>query len=327
MDYAPPPALALDATRLRAALLAATEAHDPWLIHPALSVVTATPDMEAPTAARHLLLAVWVAAHSPIELGSVRLQQPCGLRTRSAPRAVPAGGYDLAALAAELAEGALPCVLALDPAGASLDLRHGEAWPLDEAAGSEIRVAAICEFFGTVALLEKHLPAIAAWMAAVTRVVIPFPFEQGKGFRSGSSSVVPGLVQMDIGRGVLSVVEGLAHETAHRYFYHAEAAGAFVAAEGQARRFASPLKREPRPLRGVMLAHHALVYILAVFAELADAGLVVDRERFEADRATLRDHADQAQATCLAARPFLTPLGQEFLDATVEIARHDLDRR
>jgi HEXXH motif-containing protein len=95
-----------------------------------------------------------------------------------------------------------------------------------------------------------------------------------------------------------------------------------VPTDRESLRFPSPLKAKARPLRGVMLAYHALAYITALYDALERAGVTSDRRGLADELARLRAAADAAEATCLKARHLLTAHGRHFLDQTYEGVRH-----
>jgi HEXXH motif-containing protein len=100
-----------------------------------------------------------------------------------------------------------------------------------------------------------------------------------------------------------------------------------IAPDHADRRFPSPLKPEPRPLRGVMLAYHALAYITELYDAVRELDVIADEEAFELQLVELRTAAMDAEATCMSARPFLTERGQQFLDHTANWVFRDASSR
>lgn len=327
--WTPPPALGLAAGPLAACIAQAAARHEPWLAHPCMGVLLAN---AAPLPA-HARLAVWVAANAPASvaatLGELSLPHATCVWTKDGPCELAAGRYVLASFAT--ASG-LPDVLAIpDPWGDSLpdpalvgDLAEAAWWerpPLSQAAESEL-AADIHTLLVLQRLFAGTLPAAAQWMREVARVVVPLARGEGQEFRSGSIAGVPGLVFVEITRRQLLVLEALVHESAHLHFHLAEFDNDFIEA-GHDGRYASPLRRDPRPLRGIFLAYHALLYMCAFYKDW-QAG--TGDERAGEARGPLRRQRDAAAEVLCGARAHLSAPGQDFLAHCLACAEED-DRR
>jgi HEXXH motif-containing protein len=108
------------------------------------------------------------------------------------------------------------------------------------------------------------------------------------------------------------IVEALVHESAHHYFRIRDGAHPLVES-GHAATYASPLRRDPRPLRGIFLAYHALAYICACFTDSSRLGLGLADER---ELSQLRAKARDAECTLAGAAAHLTESGREFFEQT-----------
>jgi HEXXH motif-containing protein len=109
----------------------------------------------------------------------------------------------------------------------------------------------------------------------------------------------------------------LVHETAHHLLYVTEAAGPLIDPE-EGRLFTSPLRHDPRPLRGILLAYHALAFICAFYSDLEQSLIgkeIIDRT----DVANLQRLTYEAESTLLSASSSLTSQGAIFFDRTREI--------
>lgn len=329
LAWSPPPALGLDAAALGAVLADAADGRADWLVHPCLAVLLAE---RAPEEA-HARLAAWTALNAPApqraELGRLTLDHESVLWLADGPVPVPAGCH---ALDAFTAAGELGEPLALpDPWGDSLpDLTV--AGTIAEAAWwsrPELGEAERCELAGDIRILlllqrlfGETLPPAAGWMRAVTRVVVPLMSSDAPEFRSGSIAGVPGLVFVEITQKQLLVLEALVHESAHLHFHLAEFDRPFIAT-GHDGLYASPLRRDPRPLRGIFLAYHALLYMCAFYK---------DWERCTGDprageaRAQLRLQRDAAGEVLQGARAHLSAAGESFLAECIACARADDQR-
>jgi HEXXH motif-containing protein len=128
---------------------------------------------------------------------------------------------------------------------------------------------------------------------------------------------IAGMVALDVFGGEIQILEALVHESAHRHLYIAEMDAPLIDPDCE-ERFRSPLRPEPRPLRGIMLACHALAYICLFYEEAAKTGL----ETPTGALSELQNYLEDAAATLVANRHLLTPAGTEFLERTLEVANH-----
>jgi HEXXH motif-containing protein len=330
LAWSPAPALALDAAALGARIAAAAGERAPWLVHPSVGVLlqgsAATEDAQA-------RLAAWVATNTPAPerdaLGRLTLARDTWLWMADGPLLAPAGNH---ALASFTAAASMPDMLAVpDPWGDSLpdtalagDIGAAAWWarpPLSEAAESELAgdirtLLALQQQFGDT------LPWAADWMRQVARVVVPLMRSDAEQFRSGSIAGVPGLVFVEVTHKALLIMEALIHESAHLHFHLAEFDNDFIA-PGHDMLYASPLRRDPRPLRGIFLACHALLYMCAFYK---------DWERCTGDaragqaRLQLQPQRDAAAQVLRGARSHLSAAGDDFLSRCIECADAD-DRR
>nr|WP_250890465.1 HEXXH motif-containing putative peptide modification protein [Sphingobium nicotianae] len=176
----------------------------------------------------------------------------------------------------------------------------------------------VYNYLSSIDFFRRAVPEAFDWVTQVARLVAPVGggAPSSSAFRSASDPETPGLIRLDLGCGLLFTLEALVHESAHNYFYLAEAWGPLVAPDQLHRRFPSPLKAAPRPLRGVMLAYHALAHITALYDALGDVDAFAAQPVLAQQYAELRDAAVYAEATCMAAAGCLTDRGRQFLNDT-----------
>ena len=314
------PVLELDDDPLCAALEQAAENHDGWLAHPCVSVLTSSRD--ARTSVRDLQLAVWTAANVPGSLGKFVLLEPAWVWTPGGGVELAPGCHDLEEVAQRVAGSDWPASIALDAwchsIGFALDASWAEAGfnSAQEEAGFQRNVV---DFLHAMHWADSTLPAAGAWLTSVTKVAIPLRWDGKPGpmFRSGSMVDIPGMVALDVFGGEVQILEALVHESAHHHLYIAETDAPLIAA-GCQQRFHSPLRPEPRPLRGIMLAYHALAYICLFYEEATRSGLATPKGALS----QLQSQLEDAESTLLANRHLLTPAGAEFLERTLEVANH-----
>jgi hypothetical protein len=316
--WVPSQRLRFDVLAYKASLEAASRAQASWLYHPCIRALTSNSPR---TTQIDFQLAAWAAAHSSDELPDITIPEPLWLWARDGGALLQSGSYPAYALTARVAEAVCPSPVALDVWCDSLGGAYDGSWAAAAAAvpaevdGLE---AATVRFLRTVNLAEVSIPECVDWMRTVCSVVIPLKRHSARGFRSGSNRSLPGAIAVDIEIDPAFIFEGLIHESAHHYFRLAELESPLVNPAHQ-QRYVSPLRPEPRPLRGIFLAHHALAYIRSFYREACEAHLLAhDVYRQDIDDLTAKLNA--AEVTLTSSRCHLTPRGLEFLERTLSVA-------
>ncbi len=308
---------------LRRRVREAASREEPWIYHPLLCAVT----FDQSDKGRDLRLAVWAAANSDNDesLGDVVFDAPCWIWGRDGGVLIESGQYSLRSLAERVRPSDdhkrivdldpwIDCVGLPLPAGI-VDY-EGWSWahrqPL--TADDERRLRhGIVGFLVSGAMLAERLPQCAEWVSGIVRVVVPLHSAGGNRFRSGSSAALPGLVFTDINGPTEQLLETLVHESAHHWLCLAEAEGPLVD-PAHAQTYTSPLRADPRPLRGIFLAFHALAFMTAFYRDWFEA---VDVGKKRAAFDSVRKLRDDAQATLNAGRHALTDHGRAMFDLTI----------
>ena len=315
--WQPSPNLGLLSEGLAARLASAAESRAPWLLHPVAGVLTAKSNGDH--ANRDLQLVARLAAYDTPTPQTVRTTRDIWVWAPDGGASLAAGHHSLSDLAA-IAGRQARWPIALDVWCRSIGFPLEGSWAAKPPASPEEEVALRQEirmFFRAIVAIERYLPECWHWLTSLTRVVVPLRTMKGS-WESGSSTDWPAMVWLHLQDG-LQILEGLVHETAHQYFFLAEAETSLVDPEHTGR-YTSPLRPDKRPLRGILLAYHALAYIAAFYFDAARSGLDPARSRsqLQANREKLSD----AQATLVANRRFLTEWGRDFLNRTMEVGRY-----
>jgi HEXXH motif-containing protein len=121
-------------------------------------------------------------------------------------------------------------------------------------------------------------------------------------------------------RHEVQTVEALVHESAHQHLFTAEAAGALVDPHHTAL-YKSPLRADARPLRGVLLACHALAYIAAYYTDALRES-IAPAQLLETQLERTRHKFNDALSVLLTNNRHLTIEGRDFLDRTVEVGSY-----
>jgi HEXXH motif-containing protein len=175
-----------------------------------------------------------------------------------------------------------------------------------------------------LSILLAALPEVAQWLRATTRALDLLPqrfFAKAPegALVSCSSPEVPGFIRITRCREPLKLLEMVVHETAHLYLFRAEAAGPLIDETSQLS-FSSPLRHEPRPLRGILLALHACAYIAAAYA-VARHSSIEAATAAEAERLRVLALFEESRTIVASALPCLTEAGLEFVRRTQAVAR------
>jgi HEXXH motif-containing protein len=163
------------------------------------------------------------------------------------------------------------------------------------------------------AIVDRHLPEIADEMRLLLRHVVPVGWDEHKHL-SASYLEAAGVVYLSLHPHVMTLAEALVHEFQHNKLNLALGFDPLVE-NGFSPLFTSPVRPDPRPLRGVLLAVHAFQPIAVLYDRM-----LVSAEGPE--RAWLERRRDEIVALCHEgceillpnARP--TPLGATLLAET-----------
>ncbi|MGJ5204468.1 aKG-HExxH-type peptide beta-hydroxylase [Bradyrhizobium sp. HKCCYLR20261] len=319
LRWQPEERLGLDCAPLKASLMEANAREANWLRHPCMNAITYEGHDKSPQ--RDLQAAIWTAANATTESTSLTTSEPLTLWSPVGGYRIEAGAYDLNELAALLPMKEWPYDISVDVGCHSLGFPIPDTWAEhgdlsdDEQAQMMREVTNSLEILVTAA---KKFPDCVNWVSDVTRVLIPLRSSERSYFRSGSQADVPGMVYADLFGGLMQVMEAIVHESAHLHLFMAEASGPLVDPQHHDR-YASPLRPEPRPLRGILLAFHAIAYICAFYREAERKGFGAYPE-FDAELGNMLTKLKEAQVVLDGARPFLTEHGRIFVDRTAEIA-------
>jgi HEXXH motif-containing protein len=313
--WRPDPALGIDASLIVQAVEEAAAAAESWLVHPCVNALT-WPTDEFRTE-RDVRFITWVAAHTRKPVGTITLDRPSWRWSVAGhPLPVRAGQHDVAQLVAPevlATDRRLPAyTVAVDPYCQSLGFLLPRSWsePLSPADASLVTMT-VREIDHALALFARMMPACAGWVASVTRVIVPLrPYRAVQS--SGSQPELPGLIQLAGLHGPVAALEGLVHESAHHHFTMLEAAEPLVEPRHQDL-YRSPLRDEPRPLRNVLLAVHALRHIVIFYEDGAECGLLTADWR---SRQSYLEHLLKEGLTSLVrGRPHFTTSGDMLLGA------------
>lgn len=127
------------------------------------------------------------------------------------------------------------------------------------------------------ALVQEYLPLVAEEMRLLLRLVVPVGYDDEKHLSASYQEYV-GAIYMTLHPNLMTMTEALVHEFQHNKinaaFHHdAMLENAFWPL------VQSPVRPDPRPLHGVVLAVHAFQPIAWLYRAMADAGHPMSEQR------------------------------------------------
>jgi len=177
--------------------------------------------------------------------------------------------------------------------------------------GPAVWVAALRE---SLAIVELHLPVLRGEMDVVLQQVVPVGYHEQRHLSASYQEAI-GTVYMSLHPSAMTMAEALIHEFSHNKVHLLLEQGPLLE-NAFAPLYASPVRPDPRPLHGVLLAVHAFLPVARLYEQMLASGERPDlRARFDAIVAMNREAAMTLKTH---ARP--TALGAPLL---AEVARWD----
>lgn len=143
--------------------------------------------------------------------------------------------------------------------------KRGNAIDLGEQPVARWR-AALEQALGIV---DRHLPAFRAEIEAVLQQVVPVGWHEERHLSASVQEAI-GTVYLSLHPNPMTMAEAVIHEVSHN-----KLAALFeldpVLVNDRAEAHASPVRPDPRPLHGVLLAVHAFLPVAALYAAMIEA--------------------------------------------------------
>jgi HEXXH motif-containing protein len=166
--------------------------------------------------------------------------------------------------------------------------------------------------------VERHLPALRAEMELYLQQIVPVGFDAEKHLSASYREAI-GTVYLTLHPSAMTMTEALIHEFQHNklnaLFEHDD-----VLENAFSPLYKSPVRPDPRPLHGVLLAIHAFFPVARLYERMIEADDPEARsDAFRARyRAIARINREGADVVLANAEP--TPVGKPLFD---ELARWD----
>ncbi len=170
----------------------------------------------------------------------------------------------------------------------------------------------------SLALVESHLPDLAAEIHLYVQQIVPVGFHAERHLSASYQEAI-GTIYMTLHPSLMTMTEALIHE-----FSHNKINALFELDEllenAWSPLYTSPVRPDPRPLHGVLLAVHAFLPVARLYEKMIEARHpLAEREDFVARFAKIRKtNREGADVVLTHGRP--TEIGRGVLD---EIARWD----
>jgi hypothetical protein len=174
--------------------------------------------------------------------------------------------------------------------------------------GVDVWLASLRAALGLVA---KHLPDLRAEMSLYVRQMVPVGFFEDKHLSASYREAI-GTIYLSLHPSPMTMVEAVIHEFQHNKL-NALFESDEVLENAHEPLYTSPVRPDPRPLHGVLLAVHAFLPVARLYERLIAAGVGGLEARF---RDIMRINREGADVLLANARP--TAIGQGVLD---EMAR------
>lgn len=200
-----------------------------------------------------------------------------------------------------------------DKAGNHIDLggRSEEEW--------------IAGLDGSFALVERFLPGEFAEMGTLLHEVIPVGYDTRRHLSASYREAV-GTVYLTLHPNVMTMTEAVIHEFQHNKL-NVSAYSTELLANAFHPLYKSPIRPDPRPLWGILLAVHAFLPVAELYRRMRDAGHpFAARPDFEARMSEL-DLKNHEGMEMLRAHGELTPAGRALFDDLEALERRHLADR
>ena len=163
-----------------------------------------------------------------------------------------------------------------------------------------------------LAIIAAHLPDLAREIDLYVRAFVPTGYH-AETHRSASYRESIGAIYITLHPNVMTLAEAVIHEFSHNKL-HALFELDPVIENDAAARFASPVRPDPRPLRGVLLALHAFLPVARLYEKMTEARHPLSLRHYFPERyAQIRGLNREGASTVFAhAKP--TPVGRALID-------------
>ena len=161
-------------------------------------------------------------------------------------------------------------------------------------------------------IIAAHLPDLAREIELYVRMIVPTG-HHAETHRSASYRESIGAIYLTLHPGVMTLAEALIHEFSHNKLHALFELDPVIENETAAR-FASPVRPDPRPLRGVLLAVHAFLPVARLYEKMTEAQHPLARGHYFPERFAQIRALNREGASTVLEHAIPTPVGRALLD-------------
>lgn len=172
------------------------------------------------------------------------------------------------------------------------------------------------------ALVEQYLPAAHAEMATLLHEIVPVGYDAEKHLSASYREAV-GTVYLTLHPNVMTMTEAVIHEFQHNKLNVAAYSAAFLH-NAFAPLYKSPVRPDPRPLWGILLAVHAFLPVAELYRRMRDGGHAWAARPDFTRRMTEIDLKNHEGMEMLRAHAEFTPAGRALFDELEALERRHM---
>ncbi len=163
-----------------------------------------------------------------------------------------------------------------------------------------------------LALVGEFLPDLRGEIALYLQQLVPVGFDAEKHWSVSYREAI-GSIYLTLHPDLMTMTEALVHEASHNKL-HALLELDPVIDPAVGARFRSPVRPDPRPLRGVLLALHAYLPIARLYEQMLAAAHPLTRKHYFRERFAQVRRANREAADVVFAHAQATTVGEGLLD-------------
>lgn len=171
-----------------------------------------------------------------------------------------------------------------------------------------------------LALIDTHLPLIGEEMRLIARVLVPVGYDAERHLSASYRESI-GTVYMTLHPQMMTMAEALIHEFQHNKLNMALHLDPLLT-NAWSPLYASPVRPDPRPLHGVILAVHAFQPVARLYEEMHKAGHPLADNAAWLQRYRKIVHLDRQGAATVLDHAQPTPVGKPFFAEIAQIDAH-----
>ena len=195
-----------------------------------------------------------------------------------------------------------------EKSGNALDLGERPAREWTDALGAAL------------ALVDEHLPELGREIRLVMQILVPVGYDRQRHLSASYAEAI-GTAYLTLHPDPMTMAEALVHEFSHNKINVLWALDR-VLDNAYEPKFTSPVRPDPRPLHGILLAVHAFVPVARLYEKMREAGHPLSKEaRFQKRYEQIVAGNSEGIATLLE-NGQATPVGQGVLDELAKWDRH-----